>query len=123
MSRELFNKAREDKGFSIKSRPMGDLVNSFKKALILKEEDMQEFGIAIKDVKLTFKTVAKAEAGAGISLQIPILGKIEFGSEISEKSLPAYLRRRLFHRHSDLHIRYTAVQRRRNERHRNGHKR
>lgn len=87
MSRELFKQVREDKGFTIKSRPMGDLVNSFKKALILKEEDMQEFGIAIKDVKLTFKTVAKAEAGAGISLQIPILGKIEFGSEISEKSI------------------------------------
>lgn len=31
--------------------------------------------------------MATSDAGAKISLQIPILGKVEFGSEISEKSL------------------------------------
>lgn len=87
MSKELLNNTRKDKGFSMKSMPIADLVNSFKKALILKQAEMQECGIAIEDVKLTLKAVAKADAGAGISLQIPVLGKIEFGSEISEKSI------------------------------------
>ena len=87
MMQEIFNKDHKDKGFEIESMPIGDLVKSFKKALSLKQTEMQEYGLGIKNIELTLKTVATSDAGAKISLQIPVLGKIEFGSQISEKSL------------------------------------
>lgn len=87
MSKELFTEAQKDKGFAIESIPIADLVNSIKRALFFKQAEMQEYGIRIRNIELTLKTVATADAGAKISLQIPILGKIEFGSEISEKSI------------------------------------
>lgn len=77
----------QDKGFEIKSMPMADLINSIKRALVIKQNKMQEFGINIKNVELTIKTVAIADGGTNISLQIPILGKLLLGSKISEKSL------------------------------------
>ena len=76
----------QDKGFEIKSMPMADLVNSIKRALVIKQNKMQEFGINIKNVELTIKTVAIADGGTNISLQIPILGKLLLGSKIRKIS-------------------------------------
>jgi hypothetical protein len=87
MSKELFNRGHKDRGFDVESIAIADLIKSFKRALVLKQAEMLEFGITIKEIKLTLKTLATSDSGAKISLQIPILGKIEFGSEISEKSL------------------------------------
>ena len=87
MSGELLSIAQNQKGFEIKSMTVADLVNSIKKALILKQLEMKEYGISIKNVELTLKTVAIGDGGANMSLQIPILGKIALGSKISEKSM------------------------------------
>ena len=84
---QLIDISQKDRGFNIRSITIADLVNSFKKAIIVKQEEMQEFGITIKNIKLTLKTIATADAGAKLSLNIPILGKIEFGSKLSEKSI------------------------------------
>ena len=87
MFEELLNNAQKDNGFEIKSMPVSDLVNSIIKALILKQAEMQEYGISIKNVELTLKTMAIADGGANISLQIPVLGKLVLGSKISKKSV------------------------------------
>lgn len=84
---QVIDISEKDSGLNIKSIKVADLVNSFKKAVIIKQEEMQEFGITVRNIKLTLKTIATAEAGAKLSLNIPILGKIEFGSKISEKSI------------------------------------
>ncbi|HTX61881.1 MAG TPA: trypco2 family protein [Methanobacterium sp.] len=84
---DLFENEHKDRGFDVESMLVADLVNSFKRALIFKQPEMQEYGISIKNVDLTLKTLATTDAGASISLQIPILGKVEFGSKLSEKSL------------------------------------
>lgn len=84
---ELFNIGQTHKEFEIKGMNIADLVNSIKKAIILKQLEMQQYGIGIKNVELTLKTVAVTGAGTNISLQIPILGKLVLGSKISEKSL------------------------------------
>ncbi len=83
----MINRSQSGNGFDIESLPIADLVNSIKKALVFKQAEMQEHGLLIKNIQLILKTVAASDAGAKISLQIPILGKVEFGSEISEKSL------------------------------------
>ena len=87
MDKVMINKGQNDNGFDVESLPIADLVNSIKKALVYKLAEMQEHGIGIKSIQLTLKTLATSNTGAGISLQIPILGKVEFGSEISEKSM------------------------------------
>ena len=87
MLEELLKNAHKDTGFEIKSMPVSDLVNSIIKSLILKQVEMKEYGISIKNVELTIKTVAIAGGGANISLQIPVLGKLVLGSKISEKSV------------------------------------
>lgn len=87
MDKVIVNKGQKGNGFDVETLPMADLVNSIKRALIFKQAEMQEQGLSIKNIQLILKTVATADAGAKISLQIPILGKIEFGSEISEKSV------------------------------------
>jgi hypothetical protein len=87
MDKVMINKGQNDNGFDVESLPIADLVNSIKKALVYKQAEMQEHGIGIKSIQLTLKTLATSNTGAGISLQIPILGKVEFGSEISEKSM------------------------------------
>lgn len=87
MDKVMINKGQNDNGFDVESLPIADLVNSIKKALVYKQAEMQEHGIVIKSIQLTLKTLATSNTGAGISLQIPILGKVEFGSEISEKSM------------------------------------
>ncbi|MEN6593163.1 MAG: trypco2 family protein [Methanobacterium sp.] len=87
MDKVMINKGQNSNGFDVESLPIADLVNSIKKALVYKQAEMQEHGIGIKNIQLTLKTMATSNTGAGISLQIPILGKVEFGSEISEKSL------------------------------------
>lgn len=87
MDKVMINKGQNDNGFDVESLPIADLVNSIKRALVYKQAEMQEHGIGIKSIQLTLKTLATSNTGAGISLQIPILGKVEFGSEISEKSM------------------------------------
>ena len=87
MDKVMINKGQNDNGFDVESLPIADLVNSIKKALVYKQAEMQEHGIGIKSIQLTLKTLATSNTGAGISLQIPIRGKVEFGSEISEKSM------------------------------------
>ncbi len=87
MSEESITLAQNYNGFEIKSMPMADLINSIKRALIIKQNEMQEFGINLKNVELTIKTVAIADGGANLSLQIPILGKLLLRSKISEKSM------------------------------------
>lgn len=87
MSEELLTIAQKEKGFKIKSITIADLVTSINKALIIKRAGLQESGINIKNVELTLKTLAVADSGANISLQIPILGKLVLGSKISEKSI------------------------------------
>jgi hypothetical protein len=87
MSKVFINEIEKDKGLEIEGIPISDIVDSIKRAIVLKQLDMDKSGIKIKDMELTLKTVAAADVGAKISLQIPILGKIEFGSKISEKSL------------------------------------
>jgi hypothetical protein len=87
MDKVMINKGQNDNGFDVESLPIADLVNSIKRALVYKQAEMQEHGIVIKSIQLTLKTLATSNTGAGISLQIPILGKVEFGSEISEKSM------------------------------------
>jgi hypothetical protein len=83
----LFGNEDEKKGFDFPSMPVADLVSCVKKAIVIKQSEMKEFGISIKNVELTLKTVATTDSGASISLQIPVLGEMEFGSEISEKSV------------------------------------
>lgn len=87
MSYELTNIGQNHKGFQIKSMPLADLVININNALNLKQSEMQEFQISIKNVELTLKTVAVVDGGVNISLQIPILGKIMLGSKINEKSM------------------------------------
>ncbi len=87
MNDKFLNESVTDKGFEIESIPIADLVNSIQRTLIIKQAEMREYGIGIKNIELNLKTVATAAAGAKISLEIPILGKIEFGSKVSEKSL------------------------------------
>ncbi len=87
MDKVIINRGQNGNGFDVESLPIADLVNSIKRALVFKQAEMQEHGISIKNIQLILKTVAAADTKAKISLQIPILGKIEFGSEISEKSL------------------------------------
>ena len=87
MDKVMINKGQNGNGFYVESLPIADLVNSIKRALVYKQAEMQEHGIGIRNIQLTLKTLATSNTGAGISLQIPILGKVEFGSEISEKSL------------------------------------
>ena len=83
----LFRNENENRGFDIPSMPVADLIKSLKKALMVKQGEMQEFGVSIRNVELTLKTVATVGTGASISLQIPLIGKMEFGSDISEKSV------------------------------------
>ncbi|MDD1774122.1 MAG: DUF4522 domain-containing protein [Methanobacterium sp.] len=83
----LFGNEDNEKGFDVPSMPVADLVSSVKKAIVIKQSEMKEFGISIKNVELTLKTVATTDSGASISLQIPVLGEIEFGSEVSTKSV------------------------------------
>lgn len=83
----LFRNEDENKGFDVPSIPMADLINSIKKAIMIKQSEMQEFGISIKNVDLTLKTIATTSSGASLSLEIPVLGKMELGSELSEKSV------------------------------------
>jgi hypothetical protein len=87
MEEVMLNRVQRGDGFDVESLPIADMVNSIKRALVFKQAEMQEHGIAIKNIQLILKTIATTDAGAKISLQIPILGKVEFGSEISEKSL------------------------------------
>lgn len=87
MSEELLTIAQKEEGLKIKSTNIADLVKSINKALIIKRADLQESGINIKSVELILKTLAVADSGANISLQIPILGKLSMGSKISEKSI------------------------------------
>lgn len=87
MNKVMINKGQNGNGFDVESLPIADLVNNIKRALVFKQTEMQEHGILIKNIQLILKTVATTGAGAKISLQIPILGKVEFGSQISEKSL------------------------------------
>lgn len=87
MDEVILNRFQKGDGLDVESLPIADMVNSIKRALVFKKEEMQEHGLTIKNIQLILKTIATTEAGAMISLQIPILGKVEFGSEISEKSL------------------------------------
>lgn len=83
----LFGNEDKEKAFHVPSMPVADLVSSIKKAIIIKQSEMQEYGISIKNVELSLKTVATVDSGASISLEIPVLGEVEFGSEVSEKSV------------------------------------
>jgi len=84
MDKVMINKGQNGNGFDVESLPIADLVNSIKRALVYKQAEMLEHGIGIRNIQLTLKTLATSNTGGGISLQIPILGEVEFGSEISE---------------------------------------
>lgn len=87
MDEIMLNKIKRGDGFEVESLPLADLVHSIKRALFFKQDELLEHGLVIKNIQLTLKSIATYDAGVNISLQIPILGKIKFGSEISEKSL------------------------------------
>ena len=87
MDEVMLNSIKRGDGFNVESLPLADMVHSIKRALFFKQDELLEHGLVIKNIQLILKTIATSDAGANISLQIPILGKIKFGSEISEKSL------------------------------------
>ena len=87
MDEIMLNKIKRGDGFEVESLPLADLVYSIKRALFFKQDELLEHRLVIKNIQLTLKSIATYDAGVNISLQIPILGKIKFGSEISEKSL------------------------------------
>ncbi|MCE5215178.1 MAG: hypothetical protein LLF83_10730 [Methanobacterium sp.] len=61
MSKELIDITQKNKGFNVRSIPVAYLVNSFKKSIIIEQAEMQEFGIKIKNIELTLKTIATAD--------------------------------------------------------------
>lgn len=63
------------------------IVESLKKAMIETQKEMGSSGIKIKRIELTLKAIAMEKAGAGITLQIPILGELKIGSDLSSKSV------------------------------------
>ncbi len=73
---------RESEGVAI-----GEIIGSVKRALIETQEDMESSGIKIKSIQLKLKSIASEKAGAGVTLQIPLLGKLKLGSDISAKSV------------------------------------
>ncbi len=73
---------KETKGFSIDK-----IVDSIKRALVASQVEMESSGIKVKLIELTLKSIASEKVGAGITLQIPILGEFKIGSNISAKSV------------------------------------
>lgn len=72
----------EDEGVAI-----SEIVDSIKRALIETQGELQTSGIKLKRIELTLKSIASGKAGAGITFQIPILGKLKIGSDVSSKSV------------------------------------
>lgn len=73
---------KENKGVAI-----GEIVDSIKRALIGTQGDIESSGIKIKRIEITLKSIALEKAGAGVTLQIPLLGAFKIGSDISSKSV------------------------------------
>lgn len=76
------NRVGESEGVAV-----GKIVDSIKRALIETQGEMESSGIKIKRIEITLKSIASEKAGAGITLQIPILGELKIGSNISAKSV------------------------------------
>lgn len=88
MFKKLLGWFKNDKGkYAEEGVPMVEIVDCVKRAIVLKQADMEESQIRIKKIDLSLKTMATTNTGAEVSLQIPVWGKIEFGSKLSEKSL------------------------------------
>ncbi|BDZ72168.1 trypco2 family protein [Methanobacterium petrolearium] len=66
---------------------VGEIIGSVKRALIETQENMESSGMKIKSIQLKLKSIASENAGAGVTLQIPLLGKLKIGSDISAKSV------------------------------------
>jgi hypothetical protein len=63
------------------------IVDSIKRAMIKTQENMESSGIKIKHIELKLKSIASEKAGAGVTLQIPLLGELKIGSDLSSKSV------------------------------------
>ncbi|OPY25550.1 MAG: hypothetical protein A4E27_00915 [Methanobacterium sp. PtaU1.Bin242] len=88
MFKKLLGWLKKDNGiYAVEGIPMEDIVDSVKRAIAQKQIDMRESQIRIKKIDLSLKTMATVDTGAEVNLQVPIWGKIELGSKISEKSL------------------------------------
>jgi hypothetical protein len=85
---EIFSNSENDEVIKeIKGVSIEKIVDSIKRALIASQTEMESSGIKIKLIQLTLKSIATEKAGAGITLQIPILGELKIGSNISTKSV------------------------------------
>ncbi|NYB51652.1 MAG: hypothetical protein HVN35_03670 [Methanobacteriaceae archaeon] len=73
---------REDEGVGV-----AEIVNSIKWALLVTQGELETSGIKLKRIELNLKSIASRKAGAGIRFQIPILGKLKIGSNVSYKSV------------------------------------
>lgn len=66
---------------------ISEIVDSIKRALIETQENIESSGIKIKRIELKLKTIASEKTGAGVTLQIPLLGELKIGSDLSSKSV------------------------------------
>jgi hypothetical protein len=87
MAEIFFNSENDEVIREIKGVSIEKIVNSIKRALIASQTEMESSGIKIKLIELTLKSIATEKAGVGITLQIPILGELKIGSNISAKSV------------------------------------
>lgn len=72
----------ENEGLAVKI-----IVDAIKKSLSEAQEELKSSGIKLKRIELTLKSIASEKAGVGIIFQIPLLGKLKIGSDVSSKSV------------------------------------
>jgi len=87
MGRRYFNGRKDELMKESECVAVNDIVDRIKAALVETQSAMVASKIKIKRIELTLKAMASGEAGAEVKLQIPILGELKFGSNISAKSV------------------------------------